>query len=83
MGKQDERRVVDAAQRNKLQELVASYTGPVKKIPMGKRTTRGSKYKHIGKMQNIGRNRWVAIPEQSQRWGEDGTDINENLLWGR
>jgi hypothetical protein len=81
MGKHDERRV-DAAQRNNLQELVASYTGPVKKIPMGKRMTKGSKYKHIGKMQNIGRNQWVALPEQSQQQ-EDRPEVSDNLLWGR
>ena len=37
---EDGRRVRAAAQRRALQELVATYTGLVQKIPTGKRTIR-------------------------------------------
>jgi hypothetical protein len=40
MQSKDERDADAAALRRELQKLVANYTGPVRKIPTGKRTTK-------------------------------------------
>ena len=59
-----------------MQRLAASYQGPVRKIPTGKRVTRGKVFKALPKQS-------LRLHDQTGKWRENWNETCDTKAWGQ
>jgi hypothetical protein len=59
-----------------MQRLAGSYQGSVRRIPMGKRMTRGKVFKALPKQS-------LRLHDQTGQWRENWNETNDKKAWGQ